>query len=143
MKSTKSRILLVFLANLILLNSFGFGLVEHSCSMRGKKSYSFITQESCKGCDKQHNKHTGKTVINKTKCCDDKEIEQEDISKSIVNVGAKVVKSTSEFIANSIVWVVQNAFIAIFNILGYHPTGDDSNSFSGKSLLIFICLFRL
>lgn len=143
MKNIKSRILLVFLANLILFNSFGFGLVEHSCSMRGKKTYSFITKESCKGCDKHHNKHSGKTVVSKAKCCEDKQIEQENISKSIVNITGKFVKSTAEFIVNSVVWVAKTTFIAILNVLGYQPYTDNSNSFSGKNLLIFISLFRL
>jgi hypothetical protein len=143
MKNIKSRFLLIFLANLILFNSFGFGLVEHSCSMRGKKTYSFISKETCKGCGKHCNSKKGKTTISRSKCCDDKKLEKQQSSESIVTITSKALKSVGDIFAKSVLQVSKFLFNTILNIVGNHTHNNYTNSFSGKSLLIFISVLRL
>lgn len=142
MKNVKSRILLVFLSCLILFNSSGFGLIEHSCSMRGKKSYSFVVKDACKGCDKHKKNNAGQASISKTKCCDDKQADKtENISESIVNITAKFVKSITQAIAKAFVWVATILAETVIDLISHN--NQESSTLFGKSLLIFISVFRL
>ncbi len=143
MKSIKTRILLVLFAHLILFNSIGFGLVEHTCTMRGKKTYSFFTIETCKSCDKPINKQTGKATFRKIKCCDDKQIIFENLSESIVNLAGKYVKIGSDFTTKQFLkatsFKIDNP--SAFNILPQFQTVP--NYWFGIKLLHFIGLLRL
>ncbi len=142
MKNIKSRILLVFLANLILFNSFGFGLVEHSCSMRSKKTYSFIHKTSCQGCDIHKAPLNGKQSISRTKCCDEKESQKaETISELTVSFLSKILKVASEMVYKAVIWIATLLYQAVLSILGFN--NSENSSFSGKNLLIFIGQFRL
>ena len=141
MKNIKSRILLVLLSNLILFNSFGFGLVEHSCTMRGKKTYSFIAKDTCKGCD-VHKKTSSKTTISRSKCCNsEQQKKQENISESLVNIATKFIKAATNALIQGFVWLALIASEAILNVFGANQ--PESSSLFGKNLLIFISLFRL
>ena len=143
MKNFKSRILLVFLANLILFNSFGFGLVEHSCSMRGKKSYSFITAESCKGCSNHAKIPTGKASVSKTKCCDDKQIDQNNDSESLLTLAGKFIHSVSKMLAKTVIWVCLTISQAVLEITNHTANQQEPSSLFGTKLLHFISLLRL
>jgi ethanolamine utilization cobalamin adenosyltransferase len=142
MKNIKSRILLIFLANLILFNSFGFGLVEHSCNMRSKKSYSFTNKASCQGCDTHKITTNGKTTISQTKCCEDKQSEKpETISEITANFISKVIKSAAQIFYQAAIWLSTILYEAILSIIGFY--NQDHSSASGKNLLLFIQLLRL
>jgi hypothetical protein len=142
MKNTARSFFLILLSGLILFTSTGFGLIEHSCSMRGKKTYSFVSKDMCKVCYKKNKSSKGKTTIAKSKCCDEKRVEnQENISKSIVNLTGKLLKSSAQLVANAFVWVFTTAFEAFVNIT--QAQKDEPNSLFGKNLLIFINTFRL
>jgi hypothetical protein len=142
MKNVKSRILLMFLSTLILFNSSGFGLVEHSCSMHSKKSYSFVTKKSCNGCEKHKAANNGTATISKTKCCNDKEPDKNsNVSESIVNHTVKILKSFTEVIYSTIIWATSMLIeVAISTLKNHH---SESSLLSGKNLLIFISTFRL
>lgn len=142
MKNKTRSFFLIFLSSLILFTSTGFGLIEHSCSMRGKKTYSFVSKDMCKVCNKKNKATKGKTTVSKSKCCDEKRIEnQENISESIVNLTGKLIKSSAQLFANAFVWVFTTAFEAFVNITQIQK--DEPNSLFGKNLLIFKSTFRL
>lgn len=142
MKSFPTRFLTFLLAALILFTSTGFGLIEHSCAMRGKKSYSFVTKESCSGCENHHKKAPiGKASVSKSKCCDDNVVEKEKTSESIANIFGKLLKSATFFIVNSIFFIATTAFEFVFNLLSSNQ--NDVCSLAGRSLLNFIGLLRL
>ncbi|MES2795501.1 MAG: hypothetical protein V4683_06025 [Bacteroidota bacterium] len=141
MKNFTKRIVTIFLASLVLFTSSGFGLVEHSCSMRGKKTYSFVNKDACNSCP-NHKAKNGQTTVSKDKCCDSKQVEKtENLSESIVNLAGKFVKTTTEYIVKSIAIVFTKAIGIVFNIDTTNE-GEKTLLF-GKSLLHFISLLRL
>lgn len=103
MKRTLFQLFNLMMACVVLLSSTGFGLVEHSCQMRGKKKtvvVAFSDVTSQKGCAVDNQPMPGKqTVVKKTECCqDDQYYDNVDISSSISQLVAKFVKTVTETI---------------------------------------------
>lgn len=103
MKRNLFQLFNLLMACVVLLSSTGFGLVEHSCQMRGKKKtvvVAFSDVKSQKGCAGDNQPMPGKkTVVKKTDCCqDDHYYDNVDISSSISQLVAKFVKTVTETI---------------------------------------------
>jgi hypothetical protein len=142
MNNYTKRFVTFFLASLILFTSSGFGLVEHSCSLRGKKTYSFVNKNSCNSCTKHQSKSNQKTSFSRDKCCESKQVEKtQNISESLVNITGKFVKNATDFIAKSASFVFYKAIDVVINFK--NNNSDEPNSLFGKSLLHFISLLRL
>ena len=101
MKRILFRYFNLFMAFVVLLSSTGFGLVEHSCQMRGKKKTMVVafsdvkTQPGC-AADRQP-APTARRVVKKTECCqDDQQYENVDVSSSLSQFVAKLVKAITE-----------------------------------------------
>ena len=112
----------------VLLSSTGFGLVEHSCQMRGKKKIMVVAFSDGKspGCTiEQQSMPTGQTVLKKTECCqDDQRYENVDISSSLSQLVAKFVKTITETVVSGVAAVI----VWLFNQL-----------FAEKSTLVSAC----
>jgi hypothetical protein len=142
MKNIPTRIVTFFLAFLILFSSNGFGLVEHSCSLRGKKSYSFETKEVCKFCGSHKSSIPGQATFLKSKCCEVKQIEpKQNIANTVVEWSGKVLKDVAHYIAKSIAFILSSLAVALLEFFSKPDT--DNSSLFGRSLLQFISLFRL
>jgi hypothetical protein len=142
MKKLSTRIFTLFLALLVLFTSSGFGLVEHSCSLRGKKTYSFISKETCKFCGSHKPIVSGKASFSKSKCCDEKQIEKkENLTNSISNSASKVIKEAVGLFTKAAVFIISKVTSTILEL--FTRPNPESNSFFGKSLLQFISVFRL
>ena len=118
MKRTLFRLFNLLMACVVLLSSTGFGLVEHSCQMRGKKKTMVVAFSDVKasGCatDRQP-MPVGQTVLKKTECCqDDQRYENVDISSSLSQLVAKFVKTVTETVAAGIMTVVAWLFDQFF-----------------------------
>ncbi|GAB3574902.1 hypothetical protein GCM10027578_38200 [Spirosoma luteolum] len=103
MKRTLFQLFNLLMACIVLLSSTGFGLVEHSCQMRGKKrTLVVVFSETSQGKTCVTGKHNtpppaGQTVIKKTECCQDEQhYDNVDTSSSLSQLVAKVVKSVAE-----------------------------------------------
>ncbi len=101
MKRALFQLFNLLMACVVLLSSTGFGLVEHSCQMRGKKKtmvVAFSDVKSQKGCaDKKQSTPSKQTVVKKTECCqDDQWYENVDTSSSLSQLVAKFVKAITE-----------------------------------------------
>lgn len=101
MKRALFQLFNLLMVCVVLLSSTGFGLVEHSCQMRGKKKTMVVafsdakTQTGCSS-DKQP-MSTSQTVLKKTECCqDENHFENVDISSSLSQFVAKFVKIVAE-----------------------------------------------
>lgn len=108
MKRNLFKLLNLFMACVVLLSSTGFGLVEHTCQMRGKQKTvvtAFSQAKAQPGCAvDQSGVDPQTTVIKKTECCqDDQRYENVDISSSISQVVAKFVKAIAETIVLGVV----------------------------------------
>lgn len=111
MKRTLFRLFNLLMACVVLLSSTGFGLVEHSCQMRGKKKTMVVafsdakTQPGCSS-DKQP-MPASQTVLKKTECCqDDQRYENVDVSSSLSQFVAKFVKTITETVIAGVMTVV-------------------------------------
>lgn len=119
MKRTLSQLFNLLMAFVVLLSSTGFGLVEHSCQMRGKKKtvvVAFSDMKTQQGCaiDKQP-MPSEQPVVKKTECCqDDQRFENVDISSSLSQFVAKFVKLVAETVVTAVaavlVWIIDVVF---------------------------------
>lgn len=144
MKRALFQLFNLLMACVVLLSSTGFGLVEHSCQMRGKKktmvvAFSDVKPQSGCAADKQSSLPT-QTVIKKTVCCqDDQRYENVDISSSLSQLVAKLVKALAETVFAGAVtvftWFVdwifaeKSASVAVFS---------SPPSLSGRDILTLV-----
>lgn len=118
MKRTLFQLFNLLMACVVLLSSTGFGLVEHSCQMRGNKktmvvAFSEVKSQGC-ATDKQP-MPLGQTILKKTECCQDQQhYENVDISSSLSQFVAKIVKTITETIIAGVVsvmtWLIDLVF---------------------------------
>lgn len=96
MKKLLFKILNVFLAVVVLLSSTGFGLVEHSCTVKGKTTSLHKSKTFC--CAKHSSKAPTKqnqTQLKKGACCsEDQRYENVEYSSSLSQITAKFVQKT-------------------------------------------------
>ncbi|GAA4456163.1 hypothetical protein GCM10023189_25000 [Nibrella saemangeumensis] len=150
MKKTLFKILNLLMACVVLFSSTGFGLVEHSCQLRGKKVFASLQnaeKKGCKACVKAHqtaDEH--ETVVKKTDCCkEEQRFANVDFSSSFSQLIAKLLKSITEaaFMGVSVVvsWLV--------NLLFPDELSDSISLFSpppalsGRELLAFVQSFLI
>jgi type 1 fimbria pilin len=143
MKRTLFRLFNMLMACVVLLSSTGFGLVEHSCQMRGKKKTIVVAFSDVKpqGCaTEQQPMPAQKTVLKKTECCqDDQRYENVDVSSSLTQLVAKFVKTVTETVIAGVITVVA----WLFNVLFAEKSASISvssapPSLSGRDLLTFV-----
>ena len=108
MKRPLFQLFNLLMACVVLLSSTGFGLVEHSCQMRGKKKtvvVAFSNVKSQKGCAMDGQPMPSKqTVVKKTDCCQDEgSFENVDAQSSLSQLVAKFVRTVTETVLESVV----------------------------------------
>lgn len=107
MKRSLFQLFNILMACVVLLSSTGFGLVEHSCQMRGKKKtvvVAFSHVKPQKGCATDGQPMPSKqTVVKKTACCQDEgSYENVDAQSSLSQLVAKFVKTVTETVLASV-----------------------------------------
>lgn len=111
MKRSLLQLFNLLMACVVLLSSTGFGLVEHSCQMRGKKKTIVVAFGDVKppaGCaaDGQPMPST-QPLVKKTDCCQDQSrYENVDAQSSLSQLVAKFVKTVTETVLAGVVAVV-------------------------------------
>lgn len=118
MKRNLFQLFNILMACVVLLSSTGFGLVEHSCQMRGKKKTVVVAFSESKSttCDTgKQGEPAHQTVVKKTECCQDEQhFENVDISSSLSQFVAKFVKIVTEAVLTSVVavmtWIIDVVF---------------------------------
>lgn len=144
MKRALFQLFNLLMVCVVLLSSTGFGLVEHSCQMRGKKKTMVVAFSDAKaksGCAiDQQSMPAQQTLVKKTQCCqDDQQYENVDISSSLSQLVAKFVKTITETIAAGIVsvltWFVQWVFAGKSSSVSIFPSPP---SLSGRDILTLI-----
>ena len=144
MKRALFQVFNLLMTCVVLLSSTGFGLVEHSCQMRGKKKTMVVAFSEVKpqqGCstDKQ-SILTQQTLIKKTECCQDEQhFENVDISSSLSQFVAKIVKAVTETIIGGLVsvltWLVNWVFAEESSSVS---SFSSSPSLSGRDILTLV-----
>ena len=134
----------LMMACVVLLSSTGFGLVEHTCQMRGKKKTMVVAFSETKtesGCaDDKQPIPANQTVVKKTVCCqDDQHFANIDVSSSLSQLVAKFVKTISETIfagaAVVLAWLVDWIFAEESASISLVPSLPPS---SGRDILTLL-----
>lgn len=118
MKRALFRIVNVLMAVVVLVSSTGFGLIEHSCQMRGKKITRLNTGESiCVGCPPgQKAPASIQPSLKKTDCCQDEHrYENVDISSSLSQLVAKFFKVVTEGLITAVQMLVTTLVSWLFS----------------------------
>jgi hypothetical protein len=136
MKSFFLKALSVFLTVVVLLTSTGFGLIEHSCSIRGKKTTLIHKKQSC--CVIKHSKSKGNSgqkelTFNKKACCNDEEkYENIEYSSSISQLVAKFIKTFADTVYSTAIYLFKllvksflSATSALFDTSAHLLSGRD------------------
>lgn len=143
MKKALFRIFNVLMAVVVLLSSTGFGLVEHSCTVKGKQTSLHKSNAAC--CNKTSQKDTSpqKTTVKKSKCCSEEEkYENVDYSSS-------AAQNVAKFVQNGLDWAKDAVFsffkTIVEEILDNISSKNNSSSppSDGRTILIFIQSFLI
>ncbi|MFN8356699.1 MAG: hypothetical protein U0Y10_19750 [Spirosomataceae bacterium] len=132
------RLFNFLMAIVVLSTSTGFGLVEHSCMIRGKTYSLSSAHQGCKHCPTTPANNASNEQLKKQSCCDEKTTyEHVDYSSSLVELGAKFVKTISEAVANVVHWVVERLVEAISTTSSSLTASAAPFSHSGRDILAF------
>lgn len=120
MKRPLFQLFNLIMACVVLLSSTGFGLVEHSCQMRGKKKTMVVAFSDVKpqaGCSADGQLILPKqTVVDKANCCQDEGSYQNvDTQSSLSQLVAKFVKTVTETVLAGVTAVIALLVEWIFN----------------------------
>jgi hypothetical protein len=144
MKRTLFQFLNLTMACVVLLSSTGFGLLEHSCHMRGKKKtmvVAFAENKTQPGCALDNQTVLdNRTTVKKTECCvDEQHYQNVDVSSSLSQFVAKLVKILAESVLTGITtvftWLVDWVFAKDSASVSYFSPPPSP---SGRTILTFI-----
>ena len=148
MKPALIRFLHLFMAVVVLLSSMGFGLVEHSCQLRGKRIYSINndTQPGCRVCQVSTQQSDQIAAINRTDCCkDETRYSKVDTTSSLSPLLTKFIKVVSYHFGTGTVAVLA----ALSNWSFIHQTHVPVAHYAsppplaGRHLLVFLQSFLI
>lgn len=134
----------LLMACLVLLSSTGFGLVEHSCQMRGKKKtmvVAFSDARSQPGCaTAKQPMPTKEPSVKKSECCqDDQQYENVEATSSLSQLVAKFVKVVTETVlagvTSLLAWFIEWIFDRESTSIAAFPA---PLSLSGRDILTLV-----
>ena len=149
MKRALFQLFNILMACVVLLSSTGFGLVEHSCQMRGTKKSMVVAFSDVKpqlDCSANGRPMPPKrTVVTKTECCQDRSsYENVDSQSSLSQLVAKFVKTVTETVLAGVVAIIvyivdwtfdrKSTSVSVFESLP-SPSGRDILTFVHRLLL--------
>lgn len=143
MKKILFRTFNVMMAVVVLLSSTGFGLVEHSCTVRGKQTSLHKTNTVCCGKNQQQSTNHQKATIKKSKCCsEDEKYENVEYSSSASQLVAKFTQNALDWVK---ITVITFAKTIVETILENISSSNKSSSPppSGREILVFIQSFLI
>ena len=120
MKRALFQFLNLFMVGIVLISSTGFGLVDQSCRIRGKRTHLVgneqQTSHPCVGCSQGQRKSVSKPIVKKSTCCDEQSrYENVDFGASLTQHVAKFIKTLADAVLSGVMTV--SAWLAdwIFN----------------------------
>ncbi|MEZ0486180.1 HYC_CC_PP family protein [Fibrella aquatica] len=147
MKAALIRFLHLFMAVVVLLSSMGFGLVEHSCQLRGKRIVSVHEEmPTCKFCQVRTQPAEQAPTIGRTDCCkDDTRYTKVDITSSMNHKLASFIKALGDQFGTGITTVFLTLFGWVFTLQANVPAPAYASPppLSGRTLLVFVQTFLI
>ncbi|MFC5407852.1 hypothetical protein ACFPMF_00930 [Larkinella bovis] len=152
MNRTLVKYVNLLMACIVLLSSTGFGLIEHTCQLRGKRVSMVIHQESKSTCPVHSKKFSVSNqrsigpVLKRTDCCkEEQKYENVDFSSSLTQLVAKFLKSVTDVagagMATLISWLLNDLFPVVTESVTIRT--DSPPLHYGRSLLSFVQSFLL
>ncbi|QHT65840.1 hypothetical protein GXP67_03745 [Rhodocytophaga rosea] len=132
MKAVFTKIITYFLLGVVFLSSTGFGLIEHTCLIRNKKSASLFEKEGCCA-RKTTSATTEETTISSNTCCESEtHVATFDI--------APVVEKVAGFFSHIFFYVI-DTLVSLFHAMvlsgqAVYQSADSSPPLTGRQLLI-------
>jgi len=147
MKLALIRFLHLFMAVVVLLSSMGFGLVEHSCQLRGKRVYSVHdSKPGCKLCQVRTQPTDHSPSINRTDCCkDEARYSKVETGSSLSQQLVKFIKAIGEHCGAGMTAVFTTLFNRAFVRQANVPVADYASPppLAGRHLLAFVQSFLI
>jgi hypothetical protein len=156
MKRTLFQLFNLLMTCIVLLSSTGFGLIEHTCLMRGKKvslamNPSANDNQSCpihrqKAVSPSDHQSYQTPVLKRTDCCQNEQrYENVDFSSSITQLVAKFIKSTTDALLTGVSGLVSWLFtsLVVADTTSTVAVFDSPPLQYGRSLLSFVQSFLL
>ncbi len=111
MKRALFQLLNLIMVGVVLMSSTGFGLVDQSCRMRGKRTHLVGTEQqtdqACAGCPAGQKSLLVKPIIKKSACCNEQtRYENVDFGASITQHVAKFIKAIADALLGGVVAVL-------------------------------------
>jgi hypothetical protein len=143
MKKAIFRIFNVMMAAVVLLSSTGFGLVEHSCIVKGKQTSLHKSRVNCCNKTSQKDSSPQKTTVKKSKCCTEKEkYENIDYSSSASQSVAKFVQIGLDWTKTLVYSFLKTIVEEILDNISSKNNSSSPPS-DGRTILIFIQSFLI
>jgi hypothetical protein len=132
MKAVFTKIFTYFLIGVVFLSSTGFGLIEHTCLIRNKKSAALFETKGCCSRKSTPSKTDG-TVLNSDACCET----QSHVATFDL---APVVEKVAGFFSHVFFYVIDTlvSFCQAMLLSGQavYQSADSSPPLTGRQLLI-------
>lgn len=148
MKRVLFPVVNVLMAVVVLISSTGFGLIEHSCQMRGKKiTHVVLTQQACADCPPTHKTlASDKPTVKKKDCCEDeKRYENVDVTSSLSQLVAKFFKAAVQAILAGVTTLAAALFNWFFStsvsVVEHSPNAPPAAY--GRTLLVLVQSFLI
>ncbi len=143
MKKILFRTFNVMMAVIVLLSSTGFGLVEHSCTVRGKQTSLHKSGTVCCGKNQQQSNNHQKTTLKKSKCCsEDEKYENVEYSSSASHLIAKFTQNALDWVKSTVISFAKTIVETILENIS-SSNKSSSSSPSGREILLFIQSFLI
>ena len=144
MKKALFRLFNIFMAIVVLTSSTGFGLIEHSCTVKGKQTSLHKGGDACCGKTQQQTNNHQKATIKKSKCCNEEEkYENVDYSSSVSQTVAKFTQKSVDWLKETVYDFAKTIVLTILKNI--HPHSDSSSESlpKGRDILVFIQSFLI
>jgi hypothetical protein len=132
MKKAFSRIFNVFLAVVVLLSSTGFGLVEHSCTVKGKQTSLHKSKNACCANNPHQQQNQQKSTIKREK------YENVDYSSSASQIVAKFTQKSIDWLKVTVVSFVRTIIETILQVITSSTHSSSKSLSTGRDILSFV-----
>lgn len=136
MKTLFKKVFALLLTVIVLITNTGFGLVEHSCTLRGKKTTIGFQKQSCCPIHKKQQTPSKETTFNKKQCCTEElRYENVEYSSSISQLVAKFLNTVVEYVVKAFQFVFQLLLDAVASIISSLLDSSSSYVLTGRDML--------
>ena len=144
MKKAIFRIFNVLMAVVVLLSSTGFGLIEHSCTVKGKQTSLHKSESACCGKTQKKDASPEKTTIKKSKCCSEEEkYENVDYASSASQSVAKFVQKSVNWIKATLISFVKAVVQEVLDNVSSKNQSSSPPQSNGRTILVMIQSFLI